>query len=79
MAYYTYDEEADALYILLVSEDEVAIERTEELTSTIHVDLDQQGRVVGVEVLSPKGGEVDLSPVRDRYGLELKIPFNFAA
>jgi uncharacterized protein YuzE len=79
MAYYTYDEEADALYILVVPDEEAIIDRTEELAPNIHVDLDPAGKPVGVEILYPSGGGVDLSAVNDRYGLELKIPFNFAA
>jgi len=79
MAYYTYDEEADALYILLVPEEDATIDRTEEVSPTIHVDIDDQGQLVGVEVLSPTRGDVDLSSIRDRFGVEVRVPFNFAA
>jgi hypothetical protein len=34
---------------------------------------------VGVEILYPSLGDVDLEPLRDRYGLDLKVPFRFAA
>jgi uncharacterized protein YuzE len=79
MALYTYDEEADALYVLLAPEPEAAIDRTLELGERLHVDLDADGRLVGVEILYPSLGDVDLEPLRDRYGLELRFPFWFAA
>lgn len=79
MALYTYDEEADALYVLLAPEPDAAIERTLELGERLHVDLGVDGRPVGVEILYPSMGDVDLGPLRERYGLELKVPFRFAA
>ena len=79
MAVYTYDEEADALYVLLIPETEIAIEQTVELDERLHVDLDDQGRLVGIEILYPTHGPVDLKPIWDRYGLEVKLPFEFAA
>lgn len=79
MALYTYDEEADALYVLLAPEPEVAIERTVELGDRLHVDLDAQGQPVGVEILYPTQGGVDLEPLHERFGLELRLPFRFAA
>lgn len=79
MAVYTYDTEADALYVLLVEETEASIERTEELTPTLHVDLDPDGEIVGVEFLYPRTHGVDVGSVKDRYGIDLEIPFSFAA
>lgn len=79
MAVYTYDEEADALYILLVPEPEASIEQTIELDERLHVDVDAGGRPVGVEILYPSQGDVDLGPLKERYGIELKLPFRFAA
>lgn len=79
MAVYTYDADADALYVLLVDEDDAAIAHTEELAPNVHVDLDEQGRVVGVEFLYPTRGNVDPDPVNRRFGLDLTIPFTFAA
>jgi uncharacterized protein YuzE len=46
MALYTYDEEADALYVLLASEPEAAIERTLELGERLHVDVGADGELV---------------------------------
>ena len=51
MAVYTYDEEADALYVLLVSESEARVARTVELTDHLHVDLDASDREIGIEIL----------------------------
>jgi uncharacterized protein YuzE len=79
MAVYTYDADADVLYVLLAEESEAAIERTEELGPTLHVDLDAQGTVIGVEVLYPGTHGVDLGPVKERYGLDIEIPSRFAA
>lgn len=78
MALYTYDEEADALYVLLAAP-EAAIERTLELGERLHVDLGADGRPVGVEILYPILGDVVLAPLRARNGLELRVPFRFAA
>ncbi|MGH2734655.1 MAG: DUF2283 domain-containing protein, partial [Actinomycetota bacterium] len=69
----------DALYVLLAAEPEAAIDRTVELDERLHVDLGADGVLVGVEILYPTLGGVDLEPLRDRFGLELKVPFRFAA
>lgn len=79
MAVYTYDEEADALYVLLAPEAEIAISRTVELGERLHVDVDDQGHPVGVEILYPSQGPVDLDPIKDRFGLKVRLPFEFAA
>ncbi len=79
MAVYTYDEEADALYVLVVSDADAAIKQTVEVDARVHVDLDDEGRVVGVEILNPTNGDNELASVRERFGLELKLPFRFAA
>jgi uncharacterized protein YuzE len=79
MAIYTYDEEADALYILLVPESEASIAQTVALGDQLHVDVDGSGRPVGVEVLYPSQGGIDLEPVARRFGLNLRLPFSFAA
>lgn len=79
MAVYTYDEEADALYVLLAPESDLSIDRTEELGDRLHVDLDANGTLVGIEILYPTQGDVDLGPIRARFGLDLRLPFSFAA
>ncbi|MFP5225856.1 MAG: DUF2283 domain-containing protein [Actinomycetota bacterium] len=78
MAVYTYDEEVDALYILLVADEEASIAKTEEIDDRIHVDLNEDGVMVGIEILYPGRG-VDLEGVRSRYGLQVRVPFKFAA
>ena len=79
MAVYTYDEEADTLYVLLTDEGETAIDRTEEIGPNLHVDLDAGGHVIGVEFLYPRAGGVEVKEIKDRYGIDLEIPFSFAA
>lgn len=79
MPLYTYDGDTDVLYVLLVDETEAAIRRTVELSDRIHVDLDQDGDVVGVEVLYARGEGIDLSPFTERYGVHIDVPFAFAA
>ena len=79
MAVYTYDGDADVLYVLLVDEPEAAIQRTEEIGPNLHVDIDGDGKVVGVEVLHPRRLGVEVREVKRRYGVELEIPFRFAA
>ena len=76
---YTYDAATDVLYVLLVDETDPAIDRTEEIGPNLHVDLDAQGGVVGVEFLYPRANGIDAGPVKARYGIDLQIPFNFAA
>jgi uncharacterized protein YuzE len=79
MAVYTYDEEADVLYVLLVDEPEAAIDHTEEIDPNLHVDLDAQGKAVGVEFLYPRTYGIEVAHLKDRYGVDLEIPFSFAA
>lgn len=79
MAVYTYDEEVDALYILLTRDDEAAIDRTIEASDRLHIDIGPDGSVVGVEILYPGMGPVDLDPIKQRFGIELRVPFTFAA
>lgn len=79
MAVYTYDTEADALYVLLTEESQAAIDRTEELGPTLHVDLDPNGEIVGVEFLYPRTHGLDVASLKERYGIDLDIPFSFAA
>jgi uncharacterized protein YuzE len=79
VAVYTYDEEADVLYVLLRDEEDAAIHRTEEIGPNLHVDLDGQGNVVGVEFLYPRTHGIETARIKDRFGLDLQIPFSFAA
>jgi uncharacterized protein YuzE len=79
MAVYTYDGDSDVLYVLLVDEQEAAINRTEEVGPNLHVDLDAHGKAVGVEFLYPRTHGIETVQVRERYGIDLEIPFSFAA
>jgi uncharacterized protein YuzE len=79
MAVYTYDGDADVLYVLLVEEPEAAIERTEEIGPNLHVDIDGDGKVVGVEFLYPRTRGIEVEEINERYGIGLEIPFRFAA
>jgi hypothetical protein len=78
MALYTYDEEADGLSVLLAPEPEAAIERTLELGGRLHVDRRPDGQPVRVEIFYPSREDEDLESLRDRYALELGLPFRFA-
>lgn len=77
--FYTYDSEADALYALLVSEEDAVIVKTVELAGNLHVDLDDSGNIIGVEILYPSTEQIDLEPLKQRFGIDLKVPFSFAA
>ena len=79
IALYTYDEQADALYVLLAPDHDAAITQTVELGDRLHADLNSTGEVIGVEILYPTQSEVDLAPLRERFGLEIHLPFSFAA
>ena len=68
---YTYDDEADALYVLVDEEAEVA--RSEVVDERHTVDLASDGRVAGIEVLGASLG-VDLSALLERYDLSRLAP-----
>ena len=44
----TYDPQADALYLYLK---EGAAARTQEVSDGIQLDLDEEGRIIGIEIL----------------------------
>ncbi len=48
----TYDSDADAMYICL--DEEAKVERTKEIERDVIVDYDNQGNVIGVELLFVK-------------------------
>lgn len=56
----SYDPAVDALYISLRS---APIEETEEVTRDCNVDLDAEGRLVGIEILSASQHVDDLTAV----------------
>ncbi len=57
---YTYDAEADALYLYLAPD--VRVVRQEEIGDVL-VDFDSDGRPLGIEVLSPRTLRWDPEPV----------------
>ena len=75
---YTYDSEVDVLYVQFKEEPDSGIDRTEEIGPSLHVDLDQNGDVIGVEVLYPRAKGIDVRGLEERYGIKLEIPFVFA-
>lgn len=75
---YTYDSEVDVLYVSLV-DDEGTIAETVELGPNLHVDVDGTGQPIGIEVLYPRAQRVDLTPVKERFGVDVRLPFHFAA
>lgn len=60
-----YDRRADALYIYLA---EGAVESTEEISPDLIVDLDADGQLRGIELLTPRN--VDITPLLERYPLD---------
>ena len=65
-----YDHEADALYVRLVEGDQ---ERTVEIDESTYVDLDANGRVVGLEFLYPSMG-LNLQEVARRFDIQHLVP-----
>jgi uncharacterized protein YuzE len=65
-----YDATADAMYFRRLS-DEDTVSRTEELDEGTLVDLTEDGRVVGVEVLAWSQARSWLDLVLDRFGGDL--------
>jgi uncharacterized protein YuzE len=78
-ALFTYDAEVDALYVLLAEDSDMAIAKTLELAPNLHVDLDNEENVLGVEILYPRSRGIDLQPLKEQFSIELEIPFSFAA
>lgn len=76
---YTYDSEVDVLYGCLLDDEAVAIAGTIELGPNLHVDVDDAGNPMGVEVFYPRAKRVDLAPVKARFGVDVPLPFHFAA
>lgn len=63
-ATYTYDPEAHALYLHVVPESEGRIVSTATMAAIVNADLDENGRVLGVEILNPwpTGAEASAVP-----------------
>jgi uncharacterized protein YuzE len=63
----TYDAEADALYIDINKN--LALDRTIEIDDDRNVDIDADGSVVGIEVISPSYG-FSLNDIIEKFDLE---------
>lgn len=61
----TIDTEADAAYIYLVGKRKPGSTRTVEATKSIYLDLDADGRLVGIELLDLKLLHPAIGPVLD--------------
>jgi uncharacterized protein YuzE len=66
---YTYDDEADALYVHLREENHASVARSVVVDEGRVMDLDRQGDPVGIEILGASGG-VHLSDLVDRFRLQ---------
>jgi uncharacterized protein YuzE len=65
-----YDREADALYVRLAEGDR---QRAVEIDDSTYVDVDHDGRALGLEFLYPSMG-LNLQEVARRYALEHLVP-----
>jgi uncharacterized protein YuzE len=72
-----YDEEADALYIRLSDLDRVRV-RALEIDNETYIDVDAEGRPVGIEILYPSMG-LNLQAILKRFGLESRLAEVLAA
>ncbi len=61
----TYEREADAAYVTLV---EALVARTEQVDRGMLVDVDEQGRAIGIEVIRPTR-RLPLEEIAERYHL----------
>lgn len=64
--HYTYDPQADALYVYL--REGMSVVRTIPIDERRNVDLDGENRIVGIEVLSP-GASFPVQDLVDRFKL----------
>lgn len=65
-----YDREADALYVRLRDGERL---RAVEVDDTTYIDVDADGRALGIEVLYPSMG-VHLTEVVTRFSLQHQLP-----
>ena len=60
-----YDKEVDALYIRI---QEKKVTRTKELEEGINIDLDAQGKLIGLEII----GVTERYPLKDIFNISTK-------
>ncbi|HWV87361.1 MAG TPA: DUF2283 domain-containing protein [Capillimicrobium sp.] len=70
-----YDPEADALYVRLRDGER---DRAIEIDDALYVDVDAEGRALGIEILYPELG-MDLEAVASRFQLHDQLPAIVAA
>ncbi len=70
-----YDREADALYVRLGAGER---QRTVEVDDSTYVDVDPDGRAIGLEFLYPSMG-LELDGVVARFSLEEQLPLIISA
>ena len=68
----TYDEDADAVYVYAREGEKVA--RSEIVEDGRVVDLDLEGRLIGVEILDASSNGVRVADLADRFGLPDQRP-----
>ena len=67
---FTYDLAVDALHITV--RDSPSVLRTEETSSGVHVDLDEDGHVCGIEILAASShADWDMTGLVWRYSLDI--------
>jgi uncharacterized protein YuzE len=70
-----YDPEADALYVRFTDAERA---RAVEVDEALYVDVDADGRAIGLEILYPAMG-IDLPAAADRFQLHHVVPAIVAA
>jgi uncharacterized protein YuzE len=68
----TYDDEADAIYVYAREGEPVT--RSEILEDGRVVDLDAEGRLIGIEILDASASGVRLADLAERFGLAERRP-----
>lgn len=69
---FTYDDEADALYISFNNSTKVITQSMSDLTM---VDIDGDGKVSGIEILSPSRRDWKVREIMERYPLSVNESF----
>lgn len=68
----TFDKEADMAYVHIGEPKHGAIIRTEEIAGAL-VDLDIEGKVVGIEFFNPLSKGLQVDAVIDKYATEENV------
>ena len=68
----TYDQDADAVYVY--AREGATVARSEIIEDGRVVDLDTEGRLIGVEILDASSNGVRIADLADRFGLPGQRP-----